>query len=545
MDTKQVSQAVRKGLQKKVEKHNEKYGDDARKRVTLRMLIAVFKRGVGAYNTNPESVRPNVRSSDQWAYARVNAFLYACRTLRFRGGKFDTDLLPSAHPLSSKKSGTKGKYDSLNFTIPKGAKEEAKRGLAWRREYGRGGTSVGLNSARYILNNTTAGPEKVRHIAKYFPRHEVDKRAEGWRQGEDGYPSNGRIAWALWGGEAGKTWSQKLVRAMNRIDDKKDSALELVSRRNELYEKHWDYRTNRFRNVEAKELNEKFHFALQDSWEFALNRMFVDLFRKQNLGIQQVIARNSSNIFTTPLAVNTYIDSNFKSWGNDMFGYYVSMLTDFAYFQAELLLPENFADGTYTYEKQTGRKNRHDIINNGFNPSRSGQGQLPVGNLKYNREAIGYANERIAKSIPDMAKTSKDRFSRAFRRSYDEALSKGLTGNDLTDYVADGVRGTLSKQNLNRGLMIARTEATGLANYGRKVGAKATGLLYTKEWNTSQDQLVRDAHMSLSGTEIDENKSFVYDGYKLDYPGDYSNGAPPNLTINCRCYLEYHEKRGM
>ena len=82
-----VSARVKKALQKKVDDHNKKYGDDARKRATLKMLIAVFRRGVGAYNTNPQSVRPSVTSSDQWAYARVNSFLYCLRTLKFRGGK--------------------------------------------------------------------------------------------------------------------------------------------------------------------------------------------------------------------------------------------------------------------------------------------------------------------------------------------------------------------------------------------------------------------------------------------------------------------------
>ena len=70
------------------------------------MLGAVFRRGVGAYRTNPSSVRPSVRAQggeDRWAYARVNAFLTAVRTGKFRSGKFDLDLLPKGHPLSSKK----------------------------------------------------------------------------------------------------------------------------------------------------------------------------------------------------------------------------------------------------------------------------------------------------------------------------------------------------------------------------------------------------------------------------------------------------------
>jgi len=101
IEEKQVTAAVKKGLQNKVDKHNEKHGDKKGKRVTLRMLSAVFKRGIGAYRTNPGSVRPSVTSEEQWAYARVNAFLFAVRTGKFRGGKFDLDLLPSGHPLAT------------------------------------------------------------------------------------------------------------------------------------------------------------------------------------------------------------------------------------------------------------------------------------------------------------------------------------------------------------------------------------------------------------------------------------------------------------
>ena len=58
------------------------------------MLSAVFRRGVGAYYTNPESVREGVTGPDQWALARCNSFLYALRNGRYRSGKHDTDLLP-------------------------------------------------------------------------------------------------------------------------------------------------------------------------------------------------------------------------------------------------------------------------------------------------------------------------------------------------------------------------------------------------------------------------------------------------------------------
>ena len=100
-ESKQLTEAVRQGLQNKVDEHNEEHPDN---RVTLAMLTEVFDRGVGAYNTNPSSVRPNVSSPEQWAYARVNSFLFAMINRRFRSGAHDTDLFPEDHPLSTKKS---------------------------------------------------------------------------------------------------------------------------------------------------------------------------------------------------------------------------------------------------------------------------------------------------------------------------------------------------------------------------------------------------------------------------------------------------------
>ncbi len=61
------------------------------------------------------------------------------------------------------------------YSIPKGVQEEAKKALEWRKEEKRGGTPVGLNTARILAKGGQIGIQKVRHIAKYFPRHEVDK----------------------------------------------------------------------------------------------------------------------------------------------------------------------------------------------------------------------------------------------------------------------------------------------------------------------------------------------------------------------------------
>lgn len=83
---------------------------------------------------------------------------------------------------------------------------EAEKGLKWRKEYKRGGTAVGVARARDIANGANLSDDTVKRMASYFARHEVDKKGQGFKAGEKGFPSAGRIAWALWGGDAGQKW---------------------------------------------------------------------------------------------------------------------------------------------------------------------------------------------------------------------------------------------------------------------------------------------------------------------------------------------------
>lgn len=103
-----------------------------------------------------------------------------------------------------------------------GMKEEAQRGLDWRREFGRGGTEVGIARARDIVNGKNLSLDTVKRMRSFFARHRVDKEAEGFRPGEEGYPSNGRIAWALWGGDAGDDWAEDIVEDVEDEEDEDD-----------------------------------------------------------------------------------------------------------------------------------------------------------------------------------------------------------------------------------------------------------------------------------------------------------------------------------
>jgi HK97 family phage prohead protease len=99
----ELSEAIETGLANKVEEHNDKVGDNPGQRATIGMLRAVFRRGAGAYSV---SHRPGM-TRDQWAYARVNAFLYLLRNGRPENDAYvgDNDLLPKEHPKSSRSLG--------------------------------------------------------------------------------------------------------------------------------------------------------------------------------------------------------------------------------------------------------------------------------------------------------------------------------------------------------------------------------------------------------------------------------------------------------
>lgn len=114
--------------------------------------------------------------------------------------------------------------NDIDLKIPESVSRAARTGLNQRKEFGRGGTSVGLASARRLAAGGTASPEFVRKVARYFPRHEVDLRAEGADPGEDGYPSNGRIAWNLWGGNPGWSWARSKVEQLNNCTTKFDDS---------------------------------------------------------------------------------------------------------------------------------------------------------------------------------------------------------------------------------------------------------------------------------------------------------------------------------
>ncbi len=105
------------------------------------------------------------------------------------------------------------------FRPTRPVRREAQKALDWRAELPksrRAMTAVGVRRAVQLANGQPVSLETIRRMLSFFDRHEVDKQAEGFRPGEQGYPSKGRQAWAGWGGDAGRAWARRIARKYDR-----------------------------------------------------------------------------------------------------------------------------------------------------------------------------------------------------------------------------------------------------------------------------------------------------------------------------------------
>ena len=71
------------------------------------------------------------------------------------------------------------------------------------------GTAVGWTRAGQLVRGESLSLDTVKRMYSFFSRHEVDKKGKDWDNAEN--PSNGKIMWLAWGGDAGFSWSRKIV----------------------------------------------------------------------------------------------------------------------------------------------------------------------------------------------------------------------------------------------------------------------------------------------------------------------------------------------
>ena len=157
----------------------------------------------------------------------------------------EIDETPDEEVIEEEETVTANKYSPVDTKPTEAMKEEAERGLAWRKEFNRGGTAVGVARANQLSNRQNLSVDTVKRMFSYFSRHEVDKKGKGFNRGDDGYPSAGRIAWALWGGDAGFSWSRRIVNHLKNHSEDFDRDAGLKNKVEQHNEKYGDTKTKK------------------------------------------------------------------------------------------------------------------------------------------------------------------------------------------------------------------------------------------------------------------------------------------------------------
>ena len=120
------------------------------------------------------------------------------------------------------------KYDHIDFKPPAGVAKAAERGLELRKKAGgkgglnqkqakSAGVGSGVSRATTLKNRKNVSPDTVKRMKSFFARHEKNKSIA---KDKSAHEDKGYVAWQLWGGNAGQSWANKIVRQMDAADKK-------------------------------------------------------------------------------------------------------------------------------------------------------------------------------------------------------------------------------------------------------------------------------------------------------------------------------------
>ncbi|NBT48072.1 MAG: ASCH domain-containing protein [Actinobacteria bacterium] len=183
----------------------------------MRLSPKYMNKEIGIYVPERKKIVGVVRVVSQITYPNKRAF----------DADYSRHLVGEDSPFYPRKSGKKiglvlegaraiepispkgrpyGSTISKNPVPPKAVSKVACRGLAKRRKYKRGGTSVGVARGRDLCNRVNVSMRTIKRMSSYFARHRAS-RAENAKRKSDP-TSRARIADDLWGGTAGMNWAR-------------------------------------------------------------------------------------------------------------------------------------------------------------------------------------------------------------------------------------------------------------------------------------------------------------------------------------------------
>jgi DNA topoisomerase IB/2'-5' RNA ligase len=129
-------------------------------------------------------------------------------------------------------AGVPKKYEHIDFTPPESAAKAAEKGLEYREkaspsnkggltpaEASEEGIGSGVQRAVNLKNRNTLSPDTIKQMHGFFSRHEKNKGVAPEHKSEP-WNDKGNVSWLLWGGDAAKSWVDKVLGQMETADEK-------------------------------------------------------------------------------------------------------------------------------------------------------------------------------------------------------------------------------------------------------------------------------------------------------------------------------------
>lgn len=154
-----------------------------------------------------------LRTCDDWEDPNLdednaNIFFKDEEDFKEEIGIEEVELVQVVDGEEEEPQGYKSIKGAQTYKPTSGMASAARRALAWKKEGKAGGTRVGMARANQLVRRENLTESTVMRMHSFFSRHAVDKKATGFNSGEEGFPSAGRVAWDLWGGDGGATWAE-------------------------------------------------------------------------------------------------------------------------------------------------------------------------------------------------------------------------------------------------------------------------------------------------------------------------------------------------
>ena len=172
--------------------------------VPIGLIRVIMRRGLAAWKTGH---RPGA-TSQQWGYARVNAFL-----TKGSGtwGDADKDIAKKVrdggHDKGLKES-VLNEEDTYN-DYPSAAKANAQKAIDWKEKYGRdeveAGTAVGWARAHQLAKGENLSADTVGRMSS-FNRHRKNATISPDLK-DTPWLDKGYVSWLIWGGDEGVDWA--------------------------------------------------------------------------------------------------------------------------------------------------------------------------------------------------------------------------------------------------------------------------------------------------------------------------------------------------